>query len=264
MYLSTHKWLSLVAAASVVLAAMVAGGAPKPGKGGGKGGGNNDGPRSISFAGYNWTVKSSNNTVGPGPNYFSNSENNVWVDELGRLHMKITRQGKKWYAAEVICQESFGHGAYDFYLDSRVDDLDPNVVLGLFTWHDDPAFAHREIDIEFARWGNATDPTNAQYVVQPWDAADHLVRFTQPNVAQSTHSFNWLPNSVWFQSLVGHRVTPEVPEDVISSTAYNGSDIPQPGGENARINLWLMQGKAPTDRTEIEVIIADFKFTPEL
>ncbi|MDQ4089270.1 MAG: hypothetical protein M3163_03045 [Actinomycetota bacterium] len=47
--------------------------------------------------------------------------------------------------------------------------LDPNVVLGLFSWSDDPAYNYREIDIEVARWGDVAGDTNAQYVVQPWD-----------------------------------------------------------------------------------------------
>jgi hypothetical protein len=68
-----------------------------------------------------------------------------------------------------------------------VDKLDPNVVLGLFTWSDKAPSAHREIDIEFARWANAADPTNAQYVVQAYGGAGHLARFTQLATATSTH-----------------------------------------------------------------------------
>lgn len=36
--------------------------------------------RLIGFGGYDWCVKRSNRKVGPGPNYFSDSTNNVWVD----------------------------------------------------------------------------------------------------------------------------------------------------------------------------------------
>lgn len=34
--------------------------------------------RQIDFAGYQWFVKSSATPVGPGPNYFSDTTNNVW------------------------------------------------------------------------------------------------------------------------------------------------------------------------------------------
>src|SRR5206468_686881 len=102
----------------------------------------------ISFSGYKWEVKTSAaNPVGPGPNYFSSATNNVWVDGQGRLHLRITRQTvngtNQWSCAEVVSQRSLGHGTYRFSLDSRVDNLDPKVVLGLFTWSDDPAYSHR-------------------------------------------------------------------------------------------------------------------------
>lgn len=50
-------------------------------------------------------------------------------------------------AAEVILSESLGYGTYSFTVSSPIGDLDPNVVLGLFTWSDDPAYHHREIDV---------------------------------------------------------------------------------------------------------------------
>jgi len=37
------------------------------------------GPRWLSFSGYGWWVKASDGPVGPGPNYFSDSTNNVWL-----------------------------------------------------------------------------------------------------------------------------------------------------------------------------------------
>ena len=40
----------------------------------------------------------------------------------------------------------------------------PNVVLGLFTWSDDPAYDNREIDIEFSRWNNALDSSNIAFL----------------------------------------------------------------------------------------------------
>src|SRR4051812_19512341 len=118
----------------------------------------------LAFSGYSWVVKASSGKVGPGPNYFSSSANNVWVDNLGRLHLRITKQGSRWFCAEVVSQASFGYGTYRWYLDSPVDNLDPNVVLGLFTWSDLPDYANREIDIEFSRWGAARN-LNAQFVV---------------------------------------------------------------------------------------------------
>jgi hypothetical protein len=208
--------------------------------------------RTISFSGYTWQVKSSNGKVGPGPNSFSSSPQNVWVDTQGRLHLAITRSRNRWYCAEIVNTQSLGYGTYTFTLDSRVDALDPNVTLGLFTWSDAPAYAHRELDVEFARWGNASDPTNGQYVVQPWDATDHLRRITQPAVASSSVGFTWAAGAVSFTS---SSATP-------ASWQYSGSDVPLPGDERARMNLWLYRGAAPTDGKPAEVIVRSFTFTP--
>ena len=127
------------------------------------------GPRWLSFSGYDWWVKTSAGQVGPGPNYFSDSTNNVWLDGQGQLHLRITNRSNQWQCAELVSARTFGYGSYRFQLASPADNLNPNAVLGLFTWSDDPAYADREIDIECSRWGNAADPNNAQFVVQPYD-----------------------------------------------------------------------------------------------
>ena len=85
-----------------------------------------------------------------------------------------------------------------------MNDINPSVVLGLFTWSDDPAYTHREIDIECGRWANPGDVNNAQYVVQPWDWPSHLVRYAVPaGLTNSTHSFTWETNRVSYQALRG-------------------------------------------------------------
>ena len=218
-------------------------------------------PRTIAFSGYTWNVKSSSGRVGPGPNYFSNSAQNVWVDADGRLHLNITNAKGKWYCAEIVSQLSFGHGTYRFYLDSPVDALDPNVVLGLFTWNDDPAFNNREIDLEFSRWGSANN-LNAQYVVQPYTLPQNILRFSEPpGLWQTTHSFNWTPTEVVFQSLKGLTAVPASPSDVIQQWTFTGS-VPPAGGENARLNLWLFRGSRPTDGRQVEVVVRRFEFVP--
>jgi hypothetical protein len=215
--------------------------------------------RTIGFSGYNWTVKTSAGKVGPGPNYFSNSVNNVWVDGEGRLHLKITKDRGRWYSAEIVSTESFGYGTYRFYLESPVDNLDPNVVLGLFTWNDDPAYNHREIDIEFSRWGAAGND-NAQYVVQPYTNPSNILRFNQPaGLAASTHSFHWLAGSVEFESVSGAYVPPPGTNTVTRQWTLTGAS-PVAGGENARMNLWLFQGHAPLDGRDVEVIVSRFEF----
>ncbi len=144
--------------------------------------------RKITFSGYEWNVKSSGDAVGPGPNVFSNSEDNVFVDTEGRLHLLINQKQGRWRCAEVVSARSFGLGTYRFTIDSGIDGLDPNVVLGLFTWSDAPEYNHRELDVEIARWGDPAN-ANAQFVVQPYTRKANIVRFAIPTGrGPTTHS----------------------------------------------------------------------------
>lgn len=217
--------------------------------------------RQLRFADYDWSVKASAGLVGPGPNYFSDSTNNAWVDAQGALHLKITHRNGAWQCAEVICNRSFGYGQYRFTVCAPVDSLDPNVVLGLFTWSNDSAYNYREIDVELARWKNAADANNAQFVVQP-PSPLRKVRFSVPaGVTNSTYTFIWQSNRVDFQSLIG-AFTPAPPATNVLRSWTCVSGVPPEGGETIRFNLWLDQGTPPTDDQEMEVVLPYFEFVP--
>ncbi len=216
----------------------------------------------LEFSGYQWRTKTTHTRYGPGPNYFSDDEG-IWVDGQERLHMQITQIEGRWHCAEVISEESFGYGTYRFYIDNRTDDLDSNVVLGLFTWSDEPAYNHREIDVECSRWGDTSiNSKNTQFVVQPYNLPGRMTRFKlMPSVDKSLHSFAWTKDNVSFQSVEGHNAIPIDSRKVIKQwTCTKG--IPRAGGENARINLWLVEGKAPKNNGRLEVIISKFEFIP--
>ncbi|MFB3076754.1 MAG: fibronectin type III domain-containing protein, partial [Lysobacterales bacterium] len=216
-------------------------------------------PRSIQFSGRAWMVKASGSPVGPGPNYFSDTADDVWVDGSGYLHLRIAVSDGNWHSSEVITDDVLGYGTYTFTLGSRIDLLDRNIVVGLFTWDSfAPEFNYREIDIEFARWGDpSTD--NSQYVVQPWDNPGNTFRWeTTLTGNDSTHAFTWRPDQLEFSS---HQGSP--PAAVIQSWTYNGPDVPPEGttSGNARINFWLFGGSAPFDGQEAELVIKSFDFT---
>jgi hypothetical protein len=270
------KKASAVCAASVALAAALGCGSAAPGSSNGRARDSAQAPRPsqsadaagqsdprpaarrIQFSGYDWVVKSSEGRVGPGPNYFSDSSDNVSVDDRGRLHLRLTERDGRWYCAEVVSARSFGYGTYRFYLDTTAEDLDPQVVLGMFTWNDDPADNHREIDVEVSRWGRA-DNENGQFVVQPYTRPQNIVRFQIPKgLAATTHQFTWKPDSVLAQSFAGHDAAPPGPDAVISQHTFT-QGVPRAGGENARINLWLLFGRPPQAR-EQEIIVSKFEF----
>ena len=208
--------------------------------------------RTVAFAGYTWSVKASSGPVGPGPNFFSDSSENVWVDGTG-LHLRITLRAGRWCAAEVILDRSLGYGTYRFTVASPVGQLDPNAVLGLFTWSDDDDYYHREIDIEMARWGKPASTTNAQYVVQPSGTPGNVSDFAQPDVAGSVQEFRWASNAVTFRSATAAGAT-------IATWRYTGKDVPKPDDERTRINLWLNRGSPPMHGSAVEVALSDFLF----
>lgn len=218
--------------------------------------------RRFDFSDYNWSVKSSIDVVGPGPNYFSDSTNNVWLDALGQLHLRITNRSNNWQCAEVVTRRTFGYGQYRFSIGSPVGTLNRRVILGLFTWSDDDAYDHREIDVEFSRWNNASDTNAAQFVVQPFDVNGHLIRFPVPaDVTNSTSSFIWQSNRVDFQSVSGDFASLPEATNILKEWSYQLT-VPPTGDENIRINLWLYQGNPPSDNQEAEVIIRKFEFVP--
>jgi hypothetical protein len=211
-------------------------------------------PRTVIFSGYTWKVKYTPILSGPGPNYFSDNPENVWVDENGYLHMKIAQRDGIWYCSEVINTRTALYGTHTFELGSRVDLLDKNGVLGLFSWDDAaPQYHYREVDIELARWGIESGP-NSQYVVQPWDVTGNRHQF---NIVQSTpgsiHSFDWLPDSIIFDSWDGNG-------NPLQSWTYTDSANIPPAGGNIHLNFWLMNGQPPSDGKDIEVVIKSYDF----
>ena len=214
----------------------------------------------ISFAGRDWQVRSDAAPISPGPNYFTDSGSNVWVDNDG-LHLRITHRNGNWQCAELVGEGTFGYGMYRFFLVGRPDLFNENVVLGLYTWDDDPPYDHREADIEFSKWGMVTNQ-NIQYVVQPYYLDGNMHRFDLPLTGtHSTHSFDWHAGGVDFQSALGHYVDPPATQVVQTWTCSTASVFP-PGNEKLHINLWLFSGFPPTDAQETEVVFTNIEFIP--
>jgi len=248
-------------AASLLALAMLASAAASPG------------PvfvRRVRFAGYDWLVKSSRSPTGPGGNRFSDAAESVFVDADGELHLKLRKDGNRWYSAEVALDESLGYGDYLFELDSRIDDPDPSVVVGIFTWSDADDFAHREMDFEFSTWGGQLVGKNAQFVVQP-PGPDTMRRFmiVQEGSA-SSHRLRWRPGSARFESRHGRPGEGRAFEDLEPMYVTkdepgwicSGPAVPPAGDERVRINLYLYDGKPPSRGEEVELVVSGFSFIP--
>lgn len=215
------------------------------------------GAETLSFSGHSWRVRDYEGM--PGPNGFS--AKNVWVDKEGALHLQIRHQDGKWTCAEVIAEGDFSPGRYAFVVEGPVGTLDPQVVFGLFTYPraEVGKSGTHEIDIEFARWGNAAYP-NLNYTV--WPATEGLKQTTESrevkiDAALTQHTFIWEKERVSFASFAG--------KTELASWIYAPEDAARrisQGPQQLMINLWLMDGKAPQDGKEVEVVVRRFVYEP--
>ena len=239
------------------------------------------------FSGFGWRIKSSTFPVGPGPNVFSKEKSNVWLDSNGYLHLKITNNNGKWQSSEIICTENTGYGTYIFTLGNDITKMNENIVLGLFTW-DDNTFASQansEVDIEFARWFKANDSllltTSVQPVLfdnsVPFEERTHKPAMIVSKMKQATtHAFKWTDKEIVWNSYVGksypgleqianwrYDLTNQPRVKTEGGRSSKPIVIPQPGNTtNARMNLWLLNGLAPTNGKTFEVIIEKYDFIP--
>lgn len=160
------------------------------------------GVETLTFSGYTWRKRDSGSVaVGPGPNRFSRE--NVFVDSNGWLHLRIDYRRGAWQCAQASLSKALGYGTYQFEVDTNLMSLASPIVLGLFTYDDDPAYDHREIDIEFSNGPLVGRPWPWQYVLQPYDRQGNLTRFAWPfPVTNIWHTFTWAPSAIFFRSFV--------------------------------------------------------------
>lgn len=48
----------------------------------------------------------------------------------------------------------------------------------------------------------------------------------------------------------------------VARLVYRGSDVPKPGDERVRPNLWLFGGAAPSHGQPVEIVVESFTFAP--
>ncbi len=212
-------------------------------------------PKIVNFSGYEWTTST-------GPIFRAGSRNffdpaNVWTDERGALHLRISGSPGKWTAAELKLTRSLGYGTYRFQV-RDVSHLEPSALLTLITWDGVGTERNRrELDVELGRWGYL-DNDNIHYVVQPYYVPAHFVAFRTP-AGVYTHSFRWEPGQVTFSTVAGSSNTDA--GRVINQHVFT-SGVPSPGGESVRIALYVFhQGQIPP-KNENAVIIDKFEYLP--
>jgi hypothetical protein len=227
------------------------------------------GDRYIDWEGHNWWVRTGG-PANPGPNLWGNGTENVEVLPNGDLQLTYTQVGGQWRAAEIDLNENgLGYGRYRWTYDIDTAGMDPEIVLGLYIYDNDPAAAphQREIDVEVTRWGVAGEPSQFWYSLHPvregggaGGVEPHL-RHRQHDhpatVGPYTSEFVWQPGQVYWRTVDGNGTV------IGEHVATEG--VQDEGQARASLNLWATTGTAgPSSGQPISATISSFEFTPDV
>ncbi len=218
----------------------------------------------LEWAGRSWNV-----TSGGMAGVCAGDAANVSVDANGYLHLKITKNGNTWSAAEIFTTDKLEFGTYQWQTDGPTDRFDPNVVLGLYPYGPAGGIGQdgtNEIDIEYSRWGQANG-VNADWTDYPSSGTtigELSYNFSLNGGTLSTSRFIWSTSQIESFLLNGIQPVGSL-TDLIKSWTYaptnSKTNIPQQAMPLG-MNLWCFE-KTPTDGLPVEVVIRDFKFVPE-
>lgn len=170
-----------------------------------------DGQYRIEWKGITWLVKHATNRdepKGPGENIWSSR--NVWVDDEGKLHLKIARQSDgRYLCAELRSENDYQYGTYTWKVSSDLSTLQKDVIFGLFQYGGTDYI--NEIDFEFTRWNNAsgnwcnyTVYRNQVTTSNPEINYVH-VDYSEPlEGTYTTHAYTREADKITFRSYHGH------------------------------------------------------------
>ncbi len=217
----------------------------------------------LTWKGHTWQV-----TSGGMAGVCKGDPNNVSIDSNGYLHFKISNTGGTWTASEIFTTDNLGFGTYQWQVDGPIDTYDKNIVLGFFPYGPAAgigADGTNEIDIEYARWGQANG-ANGDWTNYPnsGTTVGELSYTFALKSTLSTSRFIWTASSI--QDFVIDGLQPvSSTTGLIKTWTYAPSNpstnIPQramPLG----MNLWCFNAP-PSDSQPVEIVIRDFQFVPE-
>jgi hypothetical protein len=162
----------------------------------------------LTWKGIEWKVRSYDGEPG--------GENNKWltngayIDDLGRLHLTITKEGDTFYSSELCTPTKYRYGVFRWRIETPLNDLDPNVCLGGFTYLNDTT----EIDIEYSKWIH--DTRELWYSNQPHHFPGYQIEQAQPIIGE----IDWSPSRIIFSSwyadgtlIAQYQTTTDIPAE---------------------------------------------------
>lgn len=193
----------------------------------------------LSFSGIDWHIRSEQRAAGPGPNLFS-AENVQLVDD--KLQLRILPRGqRRWISAEIRSAEPVGYGAYRAVLVLPETGLPEPLIFGFFTYDQDMASDHREIDIEFGRFGNtAHDAPWLLFSLQPAGQPGRTLALNPP-----VPGGKWEIGFEYHEDRIDFYAFSASAADSVYRFSIEGAHVPDPGQMHLHLNLWLFRGEGP-------------------
>ena len=217
----------------------------------------------INFSGYAWYLRNTEEAAGPMGNRFAGEGRSVILNSDKSLTLTLSRKEGLYYGAEAVLWRPLGYGTYIFRVRTRLDALDPNLVLGLFSYSSLEKAAYDEVDIEFSAWGGLDDPVRGQYAVQPFGQAGHISFFDLGfREGKISYSFDWEKDRIDFMSWKGYGSRPAGDSpSVLSSWSFSiPGTMPDPRRARICMNLYLAGKPGPAGSGLSSVIIDSFQF----
>jgi hypothetical protein len=210
-------------------------------------------PKTITFSGYDWLVRQTQNDR-HGMNAYDGR--NVRVDGEGHLHLLLTERDGRWTSADVRLTHSLGYGTYSF--DVRdTSQIDPSAAFSMYTF--DPLGSDqnfRELTMDVSRWGEP-GTMNGQFVVQPETVPANVFRFAIP-AGLVTLSFRWEPGRVSFKAA---RKSGTPGERVVAERLFTAR-VPTAGAERPQMTLLYDRSAGRPPSNAVEVVVEKFTFLP--
>ncbi len=210
----------------------------------------------LKFSGYDWAVRTISSNRGGSYNLYD--PDNAWTDASGALHLRISNKSGLWYCAQLALTRSLGYGTYILTV-RDVSHLEPAEVLSMYTfdeWHGDEYY--REMDVEISRWGDAANPNNAQYGVQPFYIPDNVYPFKAP-AGPLTYSMHWKSGSVTFTTTRSSR---DGTAGALVAEHEFTTGVPSPGQEEVKLEFYVIPSDKYPLREGGEVVIEKFEYLP--
>lgn len=163
--------------------------------------------RLITFSNRTWYVKSHDaQPFGPGMNYWSSSNRDVWCDTEDELHMRVRRDQNRVWCSEVILTTPFiNYQMAPFtYGVNILYERKPNLVIGAFLYsYDEPDCSvgielhAKEIIHEFVPYYSVSDELLSKHASSSYVSVQHYLSIdTRRNIKMTTTMSNAFTNEL--------------------------------------------------------------------